>query len=979
MKSLDLKPNLWNKWFGKWKLIRIEDDGLNYVGNKNKHKHKYLYKDYDSFPEIKNNFFSLSIIIYLDDGTPSPIVINGISKKYYEQECSLLEKKYKVYFLRKLKRFMKEADQEIYSSYLKDSWIKPLNKKINWLLKNYELHHEKIINDVNLEEKNLIISLKKLSPLNKNKNEIRANFEETQLKKYSSFFSKVESQPLTENQKLASVRENDFNLILAAAGTGKTSVMVAKAAYLIHSGIAKPEEILLLAFAKEASEELGTRIKNVGEKNHKNYNQIKTSTFHSLGSRIIAKSGGNDLSLLAKDKKKYYEFIQNNLESYLRSSPDILSNFMDLLYVPLSPFDFKTLTEYENHIRDNEYRCLSDDLMAGYQEVKIGNFLYQNQINFEYEKPFEADGKRYKFENNRIYRPDFYLTDFNIYIEHFGIDKMGNVKPGIDKIEYNKHINDKRNLHKKHHTKLIETFHHEWTDDKLLLSLKEKFKIYNQDLKRPFLPKEEIILKPISDDKLLEKLSSSKFISEFAEIIAGSINAIKESKFDSDEIQKRLKDLNNFDENQFIKFLNHLSKKYVEELKKNDQIDFHDMIHEATDLIEKRKFQSPWSFILVDEYQDISNSRNNLLKALIKETPNASLTVVGDDWQSIYRFTGAKLDLITKFDKQFGEHSETILDISFRYNDSIAEVAGKFIMKNIEQNKKNISTIKPSEKTKVFILRESKLEQVITNIVEKSNNKDIQIMILGRDNWVWKDSLNLLIEHEYPYISYLKFTTIHSAKGLEADHTIILGCNQGPGGLPSAKKNKQAVEALLPKLDNFPYTEERRLMYVALTRSKGNCYLLVDPLTPSVFVDELIFGDYDVLKSEILLEPKYKQIFDCRNCESGRLRRKDNYYICSNWRTCRTSSKECESCQAPMHEDELIRKCNNTDCNHTISLCPDCYKPLILRPGKFWGCTGFNRKASNPCRYTTNKRPEGFIGDELVNKKKSLLDLLRIK
>jgi Superfamily I DNA and RNA helicases len=263
-------------------------------------------------------------------------------------------------------------------------------------------------------------------------------------------------------------------------------------------------------------------------------------------------------------------------------------------------------------------------------------------------------------------------------------------------------------------------------DDKLLSSLKEKFREYNKNLTRPYLPEKEIILKPLTNEELLEKLSDTKFISEFAEIIADSIRAIKESKFDANEIQKRLNDLSNFNTDQFIKFLNYLSKKYDEELNKNEQIDFHDMIHEATNLIDKGKFKPSWSFILVDEYQDISNSRNNLLKSLINATPNASLTVVGDDWQSIYRFTGAKLDLITKFEKQFGENTETILDISFRYNDSIARVAGKFIMMNVEQNKKIISTIKPSEKLK-FLSCVAPIRSSNNQDSREIKNKDIKI------------------------------------------------------------------------------------------------------------------------------------------------------------------------------------------------------------------------------------------------------------
>ncbi len=181
MKSKYLEPNLWNRWFGKWKSIRIDKDGLNYFGHEN--EHKYYFKDFDTFPEIKNNFFSISIIIYLDDKKLNTIVINGISKKYYEKECSLIEKNYKVYFLKKFRDFIKEINLKVYRLYIKDSWITPLNKKINWILKNYKLHHKKHLHDLNQEEINLIISLKNLSPISQNKKVIRANFEETQLKK----------------------------------------------------------------------------------------------------------------------------------------------------------------------------------------------------------------------------------------------------------------------------------------------------------------------------------------------------------------------------------------------------------------------------------------------------------------------------------------------------------------------------------------------------------------------------------------------------------------------------------------------------------------------------------------------------------------------------------------------------------------------------------------------------------------------------
>jgi DNA helicase-4 len=978
-------PNLWNKWFGSWKSLDISLKKIKTVSPYS--SSEYLYEQINTFPVIKEHFFSYSLQINYSENID--VRIKGISKKY-KDELYLIDEYYKDYFVNKFKNYLVEIESRIYKRYLKDSWIDDTEIMVNWVIDNYDENSEKFIDELSEKQQNFITELKKISPIETNKEIIRANFEEIKLIEDKSFFENVESNALTEKQSLATIRENDANLILAAAGTGKTSVMVSKALYLVKNGLAKPNEVLILAFAKKAGEELDERIKNSSLKLHNKTRPFEVRTFHSLGRHILAQCKQKTfVSTLASDERRKQKFIQNNLENFLLLDPKNLKSFESLIYARSNPFNFENIIDYENFLKQNEYRCLSGDLMKGYQEVLIGNFLYKNNIEFEYESPYidPKTGDRYKYETNTVYKPDFYLPNHGIYIEHFGIDRGGNVRQGIDKFKYNDQIKNKIDLHQEKNTNLITTYHYEWVEGTLIDDLIEKLNEFNLDLDKKIDEKKQtnpeinkVVFDPLPSEKILDRLRELNFISDFSKLVANAIDVIKESNLNDEDISRSLDNLVYFSKEEFLLFLDYLKERYQEELQKSESIDFHDMIHQSKELIESGHFKSKWKYILVDEYQDISQSRNNLIKSLLNQVHDSCLTVVGDDWQSIFRFTGSRLDLITDFASSFNGVSSTILDKSFRYNNFTADVAGQFVMKNPHQIKKEITTLKTEEDTKIFILNESKLEKIIDQIIDKSKNKQINIMILARANWILEEAKEQLIMSGFKHLKKLQFNTIHSSKGLEADHVIVIGCNKDR--IPSDKKSNEVIECLLPSLDNFLFSEERRLMYVSLTRTKGNCYLLTDPIDSSSFIDELIFDSYAIQKSDIQLEPRYRKIYKCRNCESGFMRRKESYYICTNWTFCKTSSSECPNCKAPMHEKYDYRKCNNEDsCNQTLALCPKCYKPLVKRTGpfgSFWGCSGFHRKAKNPCTYKTKTPPKGFIETNKLKKTKSIFDLFKI-
>jgi DNA helicase IV len=970
-----LMPNLWNKWFGSWRTVEIEKDGLSVVTRHS--TKKFLFAELDAFPSISVGFFSVSIELELDSS--ESFLITGMSKRHINTELRLLEENCLPFFIEKLLMYVQDINEKIYKRFLRDSWVRQLDKKVDWVLRNYTDKKDMFSNAIDASTQSFIDGLMLIHPVIEHKEEIRTQFESYKLRENVVFFSEVEKNELTEMQSLAVVRDNDYNLILAAAGTGKTSVMVAKAIYLVRSDLAAPDEVLLLAYNNNAAKELDQRIKeratkfigSVGDKSLSgDYKAIKSTTFHALGLKVLKECQKNSfVSVLATDTQKREKFIQMHLEKFIVSNPDVLGSFISLQYVATNPFDFESKAEYERHLRDNNYRNLNGDLVKGYQEVLISNYLYQNNINFIYEPRYmTSDGTVPRFEEGVNYKPDFLLNDHGIYIEHFGIDRKGNVRKGIDREKYNYEIKLKRQTHKKYKTPLIETFHFEYTEGDLISGLEAKLVAHG------------VKLTPLPNHVLFKKIKELGMVSEFSKIMRQSIDAVKAEQLDKNQIIKRLETIKHFDIKNFVIFLTYLQNQYSSELLSKGEIDFDDMINEATELVETGQFEVNWKFILVDEFQDISTARFNFVKALINRSRDSSLSVVGDDWQSIYRFNGGKLELITRFSEFLGEHSLTRLKTSFRYNDSIADVAGTFIMKNPEQHQKDINTLVPVSSPQVYLLTDNLDPQRIIDVI-RSKDPDGNIAVLARYNFLLNEVREKLSTNLGNH--NVKYWTFHRSKGLEVDYCILLGFKQGGSGFPTENKSDEAVEALLPSLDGFLYSEERRLMYVALTRAKKKTYLLADPLAPSVFIDELIFQDYDVLINSVLFKEKYRSIFKCMKCTDGYLIRKpskfksDFFYSCNTYPGCHVIIQECPRCQAPMEDNNLRRKCKNPDCQKEIPVCPKCYRPLKLRSGRFgqfWGCSGYAAKPPNQCKFSRNLRPDELPDVEDNRVIRSILD-----
>jgi DNA helicase-4 len=762
-------------------------------------------------------------------------------------------------------------------------------------------------------------------------------FIEQEAKRFEWLFNSIEKYPLTTSQIRSIVTDEYFNLVVAGAGTGKTSTLVGKAAYILRKGLAKPNEVLLLSFARDAKEEMYKRTNS-----HLKLD-LDVKTFHSLGLSIIAEVEGKtpSVSKLATDKvkldNKIEEFIKDNFHDELFSK--LLNEyFLFHLHPYESIFNFKNRGEYIDYLKNHEVRSLKGDVVKSFEECEIANFLYLNGIQYEYERDYEVVTASRK---HRQYRPDFYLTDYGIYIEHFAIDEKGNTPSFIDKNRYAEEIVWKRNLHRTNETKLIETYSYEKTKGMLLTNLEEKLQRQNVEFKR--IPKE----------KVFEEINKLGYISPFSSLLATFLNLYKSSHLEIKDLKEKANKSRSKERSQaFVDIFSYILTSYNNYLISLGEVDFNDMISLSERYVAENRYQAKYRYILVDEFQDVSQSRYRLLKTLLEQSPDCKLFCVGDDWQSIFRFTGSDLSLMTNFQEYFGFTKLLILDKTFRFNDKICDFSSKFILQNPNQIPKRLSTKEKAEKQTVKVIFNDSESDAISQVLEDISSKSLkktEVFIIGRYNYQLPENLDEL-KRRFPRIS-IKTITAHSSKGTESDYVILIGMKSGLYGFPCQIVDDPLLDLVLAKQDSFPNSEERRLFYVAVTRAKKEVYLLADTKFPSQFITEVLHQDYNL---NVTGENTGKM--KCPECKTGNIepvRWKDStFYSCSNYPYCRYRPQVCPKCDNGfLHkENETEYTCINDYCNFRAVICPSCndgYMKLIKGPySDFMGCSNFP-----DCRY----------------------------
>lgn len=324
-------------------------------------------------------------------------------------------------------------------------------------------------------------------------------------------------------------------------------------------------------------------------------------------------------------------------------------------------------------------------------------------------------------------------------------------------------------------------------------------------------------------NKLIKRILQEVDIDNLKKLIFTFINLYK-SNYNDINYLLNLYQKSHFINKIYFKIILEIYHIYNQELESSNLYDFNDMIKIATNNIINNQIKTNYKYIIIDEFQDTSLNRFKLINAIIKQN-NAKIFVVGDDYQSIYRFTGCNLDIFLNFNKLVNNLNIINLDYNYRNPKEIIDVANSFIMKNKNQIKKETICLKNINKPIKICFYKNKrtaIEKILKYI-------DTKYLILGRNN---KDK-DLFNVQDKPFL------TIHKSKGLEEDNIILINLTNNNNSLPSKIKNHKVINKII-KTDYYPYEEERRLFYVALTRTRNNIYLLVPKSNYSIFIKELM-------------------------------------------------------------------------------------------------------------------------------------------
>lgn len=801
---------------------------------------------------------------------------------------------------------------------------------------------------------------------------------------------------LDNEQREVVVCDEDYTLVVAGAGTGKTTTIEAKAKYLIEKKNIDPSKILIVSFTRKATGELKERFKRL------NIN-VNISTFHQVGNSLIKENNNNNKHNIVIGSFMYdviKDYLSNKLEDE-KLLNKLLLFFASYLYTPLNTDDINLL--YKSLSKDDYVTLKSDlvDLVNKYQkdlisqkrtinnekvrsidECRIANFLYINGIDYTYEPIY-----KYCFSNSdKLYTPDFLLKQGNkeIYLEHFGISQDGkSSRYSKDELEtYKKHVNDKIKLHREHNTNLIYTFS-KYNDGKdLIVHLEEEL------LKVGFVfqtkDKLEIYKKIVT-------IAQDKYLNKLIILICNFISLMKTNNYTINKFSEWKTIITDERTKIFLDICYQCYLVYSNSLKETNSIDFDDMINNAIIILDnkiKNQEKLDYEYIFVDEYQDISKQRFDLCERISKVS-DAKIIAVGDDWQSIYKFNGSKIELFTNFEKMMGYAKIQKITKTYRNSQELIDIAGKFIMENDFQITKRLKSDKTIENPVVImsyndIVMNNKefnkekymeniaisIDKALSHICNGNKDCDSKVLLIGRYGFdaykisnceeYFKIEKRKIIAVNYPNLK-IDFMTAHSSKGLGYDNVIILNAKDDILGFPSKIEDDPLFRLIIKNDEKIDYAEERRLFYVALTRTKNRVYIITPKYHPSNFVLSLKETNKNInvegeeltpittnnlkFKCPICGYPLQKRVSKIKTLQDKPL------WICSN---------DPEICGFVTNDISGGKRC--------ISKCPECedgyliVKTIKNSDKKMLGCTNYkhDNTGCNHCEAINDSNIEFF-------------------
>ncbi|MBR0651604.1 UvrD-helicase domain-containing protein [Roseomonas terrae] len=772
------------------------------------------------------------------------------------------------------------------------------------------------------------------------------------------FFNTVEKNPLTDEQIHACICMDDSVMVVAAAGSGKTSTMVAKTGYALHEKLAAPEQILLLAFNKATSEELGQRITE-RLRSVPNVSKVRSNTFHAFGIEVIGKATGKRPALAPW-------VSPDNPGADIREVSEIIKTLSDQDAAFKRDWDqFRTI--YARDVgkwgQDQEPDAYADgrrgfltahgEIVKSKEERIIADWLFYNGVAYEYERAYEYDTSDNQY---RQYFPDFYYPDANLYHEHFALNGKGEAPKAFK--DYLKGVEWKRQLHVDKCTALVETTSHGLLTGRAIADLEQA--LIARGVKPVFNPTRKVVgLAPVDEQDLARSFRVFQQHVKNNGLTHAQLQAALNEQ-STDGYGARL--------SMYLALYERIEGEWERRLRAGRFIDFEDMLIQAATHVESGAYRSPFILILADEFQDSSSARVRLLKALAGNPGVPThLCVVGDDWQGINRFAGSDISVMTEFEKTFDYATRLTLNTTFRCPQHLCDVSSQFIQANPAQIKKTVKTTNPLTKTPMLAYGFAQedaipghIEQQLADMhryaaagkLKPAKGAQITILLLGRYR---RDIPASLARWQQRFGDRLKidFKTAHGSKGLEAEYVFVLNVLEGTHGFPSQIQDDPALQLAMPAPDPYPFAEERRLFYVAMTRASKQVRFYTLLTQPSQFLVEL------VKREHLAIEPLDGEgVEPCARpgCGGVMVPRGDGTFLgCSHFPACNRTRKVMNT--APVRRSERI-----TVPVVAGQICPVCEKGVIQEKkgsnGPFYGCSRFR----DGCKATANIPLKGDPG-----------------
>ena len=862
---------------------------------------------------------------------------------------------------------------------------------------------------------------------------LNKQFLKNEIKENREFFN-INGIQLDDDQIKAILIDEDEVEVIAGAGTGKTLTIQGKVKYLVEKKGVDPDTILGLSFSNTSAKDLYRKINNSLNQPKK----VNACTFHEFARQILRKL---DPEFEEKSKNDY--IVRDIIEDYLsniRKDNQVLGKIVEFFgYYYLNDFQNIKRKEIEDEMNkyksdmdlrtfkakygsDHEKKTMQGERVRSLEELLIANFLYMHDIEYEYERPFDFYFKdilsnfinspcfhqislekygidKYKllkelieFEEEWIettYKPDFYIKEKNLILEHYGIDRNFNVpmfrNNKDEEKDYQQKIYDKRAFHKKYHSNYIETYSYYRTEGTLLENLER------------LLREREVTIGERDYEEIYQKIKDNKAVEDFkrfTELLERFINNFEANNHTKNSFREfRAKNNRENGSNLYTKkrqelfldIVETIYDKYIDYIENSaTEITSNQEIIQAKAIAEK--YDKEIKYIIIDEFQDISRLRYDLIE-IIKRKNNAKLFVVGDDWQSIYGFGGSDIKLFSNFKEMYPNAETTKITLTRRNSKKLNEIVNNLMNNKKVGMKKELKSNKKSDDAEyekdapIQIYRYNdevdkvlQLEGIIKDIIKNNEEEDdLEITLLSRVN---KDIFPLVNNHIFSKdknndkVVYkkrkdinIKFSSIHKSKGLETSEVIILNFKDEMQGFPSQIIDDDVLD-FVKISDEGIFDEERRLLYVALTRTMNNNYLLAPSYGPSIFIKDLKKDknvsqedrfDIDSKDKDLLIQHKTSIINRFKTIGEGN----------RHYRETITTNVKCPNC-GNGYVQLVINHTRGTKYIRCSNRCIDDYTGEIWSGGSFYGETD-DLQYIIPCpRKECNgilvKRSDGWLG-----------------